>query len=209
MTRLLAALALAVSTLVVFGSPAHACSCAGSSPAGHAQRADAVFTGQVVSVDDPDGDKRVVSSGRLVVLDVEVDRVFKGEVDPQVRIGTAASSASCGLGDLSVGEPLVFFATVESPREPGLLHSTLCHGTGPAQPGLVADLEAALGEPAPPGDPADVGEAGGGSAGYDSRLELTFDGPDEDGDGVLLWPMLVGLFAVATGAAAYVARRTT
>lgn len=213
---LLAALALAVGSLVLFAAPAQACSCVASTPAEQAERQPYVFVGRVLSATEG-------GRGSLeIVHEVEVDRVFKGEVPAQVRLASGAISASCGLGRLPDRRPLVFFAGDApllggSEAPPGTLYSYLCDGTGPMTGRVLAQLIAALGEPVAPvetpadGDPGADGAADGATSDADataSGADAASSGTTAD-QGALLWPWLLGLFAVAGGAASYVGRRTT
>lgn len=212
---LLAALALAVGSLVLFAAPAQACSCVASTPVEQAERQPYVFVGRVTSATEG-------GRGSLeIVHEVEVDRVFKGEVPAQVRLASGAISASCGLGRLPDRRPLVFFAGDApllggSEAPPGTLYSYLCDGTGPMTGRVLAQLIAALGEPeAPVEAPADGDQGDDPADATASDADATASGADAASSGTsadqgaLLWPWLLGLFAVAGGAASYVGRRTT
>lgn len=126
MTRGLAlAVGLGVAVLGLLPGTAAACTCAVQSQAEHLRRADAVFTGRVIRVEDPRGNQRVLSSADPIVATVAVEDVAKGRaVDGpfraglcggsnqlpdnvqkpdavagahRVRVATARSGASCGL----------------------------------------------------------------------------------------------------------------
>ena len=186
--RLLGALALAVTSLVVHGAsgtPAYACSCARDGIPQFVEGAEAVFTGSVTD--------RAQSGGDLgpVVYTVAVDQVYKGEVGPEVELSTAAHSAACGLPGLPEGEPLLFFgsghADVGRGAGPGDTDFAinLCNGTGATSDRELAEVEAAAGAPSEPE---------GGSATDDATGTATSgtEGADGSGsdDGVSAW--LVG-----------------
>ena len=187
--RLLAALVLAITSLVMFGTtPAQACSCAVGTPQEYAERAEVVFVGTVTSTDGGPKD-------RLVSYDVEVDRVFKGEVGPETSVVSSSMSSMCGLPGLPEGEPLLFFA---DPGSAGLTVNS-CGGTGEARPGNLKALTAVLGEAHEPSSLPD-------------RLgsPVTTVDSDEDDAGTAAW--LVGgglLFAAAVGGGVLIRRRRT
>lgn len=206
--RLLAAVALATTSLLVFGAgPAQACRCVPATVAQQLERADHVFTGVVRERSD-DGTGPVS-------YDVAVQAVHKGEVHERVQVVSPRSSASCGVTDLPEGDPLVFFASADDPtaaRGSGpsagpvaVVHTLLCDGTGPATPELAAAVTAGTGQPrapapAPSGpspDPADTGRP----AGTD---DAAGDGP---GDGTPVWPWALGGAVLLGAGAAYAVKR--
>ena len=96
---------LAIATNLVFTAPkAHACSCMQQSVAEGVQGADAVFEAQVrsVALDGP-------SPMALRRAMLEVRRVWKGEVQPSIEIGTASNSAACGFS-FSEGDSYLVYA---------------------------------------------------------------------------------------------------
>ena len=142
--RLLIALALACSGLVLTGVPAQACTCKdGDSVDQQARRADVVFTGVLRSQE---------RRAKEQVYTLDVERIYQGRVaETPVEVASAAGT-SCGLGRLEVERAYVVFATRGGAR----LESEQCTGTGRATPALVADVERALGPgnqvPDPPVD---------------------------------------------------------
>ena len=117
---------------------------------------DAVFSGSVVDIDDPEGDAELVSSARTVTYTFEVDAVAKGDVGSNQQVGTAASGASCGFG-FRDGRRYVVFAEQD---KRGDLSTSLCSNTHPLKVGENIDFASVE---APPG--AD------GSAEYPRRAE--------------------------------------
>lgn len=150
--RLLAALALAVGSLVVAGAtgtPAYACSCVPFDVAQSVERAEAVFTGTV---------RERSQAGELepVVYTVAVDQVYKGRVAAETTVATAAHEAACGLPRLPEGEQLLFFGsgTTLLDRGQGAVSSdlavNLCGGTGPADDHRLAGVAQVAGAPSEP-----------------------------------------------------------
>lgn len=205
MTRVLAALALALlssalGSLVLLAPPAYACSCVHQTTGDQARAADQVFVGVVSPEPAPTADATGGAGGAGVHrMLVRVDRVFAGELADRVQVVTAASPAACGIGELPVGEPVLFFTEsglrVQQPHPDGepLVVANRCGGTAPVTDRLLADVTVVLGEPSPP--------------------HLAVPKPDEieqapmPGDGTPMWPWLAGLLAAAAGAATYAARR--
>jgi hypothetical protein len=137
--RAVAAAAMTMTSLVLFSPapPAHACLCVMGQPAKHARTADAVFTGRVIDT----------GSGRgAVVYDVTVDRVWKGDVADRVQVTSGAQSSACGLPDLPVGVPILWFASGEQPH----LGAGLCSGTGASSAENVRAVTQVLGQPGEP-----------------------------------------------------------
>lgn len=141
--RLLLALALACSGLLLTQLPAQACSCGGRGIQGHARSADVVFSGMLVQAE----------TGRnrdIYTLDVE--RIYQGRVDDTPVEVVASKEFACGV-ELRADRAYVLFV-----REDGLrLTSGGCTGTDRATPAYVADVERVLGpgtaipKPPPPG----------------------------------------------------------
>jgi hypothetical protein len=156
LTSLLVGCLLVVAGVVI-APPASACSCAGIPTTKESfDRADAVFTGSLVSrqVTHPDGD--IHSSGDPAVHVFAVDAVFKGDVHERQYVVSPDSGASCGL-ELSGDGPFVVFATKASgtANSPLTGHEDqyaafLCGGTGPADAAVEAELGVLAGAPATP-----------------------------------------------------------
>lgn len=141
-TRLLLALLLAFGAVgVVTTSPAHACSCAGSTIEQRAPETDAIFQGEVVDVAS-------AGSGRAVYT-FEVLQVWKGTVGAEVDVYTSGSGASCGL-EIEYGQRDVIYADVDGSR----LSSGLC--SAPFGSGGKAALTALLGPPTTPDPPGEI-----------------------------------------------------
>jgi len=146
-------LLLLIGLLHVAGaSPAGACSCAMTSDEEAFGRADAVFVGSLTDRTVDDGLLR--ASDDPGVLRFDVSAVYKGAVQVDQEIVTAAESASCGLAVLRTGDVLVFAnEDASSSPQPGenQLSGDLCNGTrsldGGAVPATFA--EAAQPEPSP------------------------------------------------------------
>lgn len=147
MTRLLGAvcaLFVACGGVLLVQAPAQAaCSCTDTGTMEHAADADAVFTGTIRETRKPGPDESGKVKGLFTYV-VDVERVYRQEgtvVTETVKVSSARSTATCGLGNLPVGSSYVFFATA---RDAGF-RAGACGGSGPVTDQLVADVEAALG----------------------------------------------------------------
>jgi hypothetical protein len=135
---------LVVAFLGTVPGSAAACSCAFGSQQRDLQRADAVFTGRVVRVEDERGNQEGLVSAEQVIATVAVDEVAKGrglggpflaglcnsskqlrddvrKPEPvprarRVRVSTAGSEAACGLG-LQRGQTWRIYAQRARPGE--------------------------------------------------------------------------------------------
>jgi hypothetical protein len=146
-TGILLLLGALTGALVVVGAPpAQACSCAGGTTAEFTERADAVFTGRLVSRDEPD--RPVISSADPALHVFAVDAVAKGAVSERQEVLSPLSGASCGL-ELTGDGPVAVFATrtadsyLSSPGpglEDGQYYANLCGGSAPLTPRLEAEL---------------------------------------------------------------------
>jgi hypothetical protein len=143
--RLLAALLLAGSCVVVLGAPAMAaCPARPASTQSHVMDASDVFSGSVA-------DRR--RAGDQVVYTVAVDRVYKGSVGaPEVEVSTERSRRGCGLPDLRPGAHYVFFATAGG----SALTTDQRNGTARATGDLTGKVERILGDGSPPTPPAPI-----------------------------------------------------
>ncbi len=133
-TGLLAGLLLVVAGWVS-APPASACSCTGGTTTDALARADAVFSGRLVSREVDDGTALHVFA---------VDTVHVGEVSARQGVLSAASGASCGL-ELRGGGPFLVFAT----RQGDALAADLCGGTRPWDATTAAEVQMLTGA-APP-----------------------------------------------------------
>jgi hypothetical protein len=152
---LLACSATSVGFAVASGQPVSACSCEVFTEQEAFDRADAVFTGELVEVVTPPGDTDSSPDVERFVFDVDV--VYKGEaVDPQTIV-TARDGATCGLEVHGPG-PFLVYATLTDSIVTGAaddeLYSNLCSGTR-----AVADaaVPAGFGAGQPPSAPAPSG----------------------------------------------------
>lgn len=143
---LLAALALALSFVVLVPATASACSCAISGVRDYVYRADVVVVGTVTDRRDPP-QRPVMSSTDPVTYTVTVDRVLTGEAHATTEIRSAAFGASCGLEGVRAGRRYVLFATVDAQQQ---LRADLCGGTAPATAAYLRRVEALTGSGHPP-----------------------------------------------------------
>ena len=146
--RLLAALFLAGSGVVLAQLPAHACSCVSTPTQVQSKRADDVFSGTVT-------DATSTKSGRRVTTwtyDVAVERIYKGDVATstvQVTSQGGGKGSSCGLGRLPADKSYVFFAQAAGSE----LSADVCGGTAPASGRLEKLVERVLGDGHTPAAP--------------------------------------------------------
>lgn len=156
------AFVVALASVVLTQMPAHACRCLASNTARDAQRADAVFTGTVVSVqkppsgnspegDNPTGEGEKTNRAGTITIMVEADRSWKGHVPTKVELTTSASSASCGVDDLKADRKYLFFAHSDNAK----LTINSCGGTTPLTAKVGDNISKLLG---PGKDPAVTAE---------------------------------------------------
>ena len=159
--RLLATLLLsgllAVAAVVV-ASPASACSCAPATTEEYFARADAVFTGRLVSREVAHTGP-VSSSGDPALHVFAVDAVYKGTANQEQGVVSPQSSASCGLELAGDGRVVVFASRsgdeVGSVPALGQYAASLCGGSGPVDAAVEAELAALRGPSSdPPSAPA-------------------------------------------------------
>jgi MYXO-CTERM domain-containing protein len=170
---------------VGLAAPAQACSCAMGSVDDRLERADAVFTGEIVERSNgliyEEGQPS--SLGRFVYT-IEVDRVYKGEVDEVQQVVAGTSGAACGVVFPKSGPILVFGN--EGPGiatgrvEDGQLSTGLCDGSRTS-----VTVPVALGEGAAPPT----------GAGYLSTATTTE--PDADMGQSVVSPWAIGVGAAA------------
>jgi hypothetical protein len=136
---ILIALALLVTSTVAAG-PASACRCPEPALATAASGADAVFAGEVVTVEP-----RAGQSQRITVA---VDAVWKGEVGARVVIVTPATSCGLVTKGAKVGRHLLF--VVRASGGPNNFEGRQCQGTTLASPSLRTHADRVLGASRPP-----------------------------------------------------------
>lgn len=135
----LATALLSLAGVVLVGAPAFACSCTAVSFGTQVDQADAVFLADVAAVSQTDGSQ--------LTMAVQVERVFKGELDsPDVEVSTAAQPSACGLGEVPAGTKYLFLTTG------GV--TSICHGSKPADNQVMQRVERLLGPGTPPPAPA-------------------------------------------------------
>jgi hypothetical protein len=136
--RLAAAVALTGCGLVVGALPADAGTQA------DAKQASAVFIGRVTDVDRA---PRKGNEPVTATYDVEVERVYKGNVSTEtVQVTSSRASKDCKRLELDPGRQYVFFVD----NDESALAADTCSGTDRASTGLVTRVERMLGEGRPP-----------------------------------------------------------
>lgn len=161
-----AALVLVAVVVTAGGHTASACSCVGFADREAFGRADAVFTGTLVDIEELSNENYSSTDPQRFMF--EVTAVFKGRALAQQTIVTAQGGESCGLEVTGPG-PFIVFATTEdstvSGAERGELYSNLCGGTRAIADG---DVPAAFGAGRPPAG-VDASNDMTGSDGLDVR----------------------------------------
>ncbi|QJD83953.1 hypothetical protein [Cohnella herbarum] len=104
---------------------AYACSCA-APPAVSEElaRKTAIFSGKVVAVKPPE-QKEIMSTADPIKVTFAVDQVWKGEVGEKTVVGTASSSASCGIESFAMDAEYIVYAY----GEPDQLETGICERT--------------------------------------------------------------------------------
>ncbi len=139
------AMLVALSGVLIATAPAFACTCEPPPPPLDAlEGADAVFAGEVVSIEEsPIGDDGIWSSADPVTVTLSVDEVWKGLAVQDVTILTVSSGDSCGFG-FDEDERYLVYAYRNSYDFPGKLSTHLCSRTRPTN--FAAEDLAVLGE---------------------------------------------------------------
>lgn len=133
--------------------PACACSCAERTTSGYIDDAEMIARGTVVSIQSPRGGSSAAERG----YQLQLNRVWKGGTVPElVRVGSAASGASCGIEEVGVGDEILLFADGSS----GNWTASLCSGTAKLNSTKLAELTKELGQGTAPA-PGAAPNAGG------------------------------------------------
>lgn len=140
--RLLIALVLAGSAVVLTQLPAHACKCAAGSTKDDIKRADAVFSG--VLLDSSTG-RTGERDRRETTYEIEAETVYRGTVKTADIVVTTETDSSCGLGELEADKRYLFFVVEDGAK----LTTDQCSGTARASGELVEKVEKALGAGTP------------------------------------------------------------
>ena len=99
-------LSLLAAWLAWSADRSHACSCRQpGSPSEELERSAAVFAGRVVSIDDS---LVLGSSLAPLIVEFEIETVWKGLLHRRVELKTASDTASCGFSFVEGGEYLVY-----------------------------------------------------------------------------------------------------
>jgi hypothetical protein len=140
MKRLVVASTLSLAAFMFAPREVHACSCMKTPPALEAARGvDVVFHGKLVSV------REVPASGQYgldtKIFTFDVVRTFKGQLDAQVNVETAAESAACGRAYGDPGSEWLIYARVDDQgrTRDGLCSRTMAIDAAAAD---IAELEA-------------------------------------------------------------------
>ncbi|PRP91812.1 hypothetical protein ENSA5_52490 [Enhygromyxa salina] len=133
-------LTLLPAALVLAPSEAAACSCIPTPGALESARdSDAVFAAKLVSVSDaPKAGPHDLETKNVTF---EVTRTFKGQLDAQININTAANSAACGRNYGDPGSEWLVYARID---DQGQARDNLCSRTRPLADAAadIVELEA-------------------------------------------------------------------
>lgn len=154
----------------------HACSCIEpGTPSEALEGSAAVFSGRVVAIDD-----RLALGSSLdpLIVEFDVDTVWKGSLRQRIQLKTASDSASCGYSFVEGVEYLVYSRNGSE--------ASLCSRTRPLSKAGDDLAELGPGQAVPQSEPAPTSAspetpAGGGC------------GPPAGGDGLLLAGVVIGL----------------
>lgn len=169
-------------------TPAFACSCVPLDTKQQAEAAQLVAKASVRSVSEAGQ----ADGAAATVYTVDLASVWKGDAQARIDVLTPQRGESCGVEGLAPGSTIVLFAAKSDTmgNSSPSWHTNLCSGTGQADPQVVDELTALLGNPTapPPGPPTEP-------------PETTDDG---EGQGRMLGAIaLVGLSALGAGAVAW------
>ncbi len=165
-------------------SEANACSCMRLTPAEGLSSSQAVFTGEVLSVEKNEATK----FGGLEAT-LRVEDVWKGDVGAEVEVHTAASSAACGYNFVVGTKYLVYAYTDET--DP--MRVSLCSRTAPVE-NAKEDL-ASLGKPSKHYE-ATQKKAGGNAGGGKDRCSASALGAGASNVAWMAVLLLVGMVAM-------------
>ncbi|CUR55649.1 conserved exported hypothetical protein [metagenome] len=180
MRRMLVILLLALSGVLLGELPAHACSCVTQTTQDQVKRASDVFLGTITTRSKAD-DK--------VTYEVDVERVYKGDVTTPATVTSAGSSASCGLDSLAADKRYLFLGTAQGES----VEVNLCGGTAPATARKVDRISTILGAGSAPATPPDAEPVQATITRVDDSQPASFSRLAAPG-GALLLVGLLGLF---------------
>ena len=141
-SRLLIALVLACAGIVLAqGSAQAVCRCVQGGLEGDIRRADAVFSGVLVSSSGTGGGK-----SEFATYEIEADTLYRGNVRT-VNVDVRSRNDDCALGELEADRRYVFFVTEQGPD----LRADRCGGTSARTARLTRQVEQVTGEGTPLG----------------------------------------------------------
>ena len=132
MPRLLVALLLALSGVVLTQMPAHACTCVKNDTPAHIENATTVLLGTVTSS---------ARDGKTLTYDVQVERVYKGAAAASVTLESPSTKKACALDTLVADRRYVVFGT----QQGDVVEVNSCGGTAPTTDRLLTSVTGELG----------------------------------------------------------------
>ena len=137
---------VAVATLLMAITPAHACDCVGSTVEERVDRSQLVLIADVISLTEP---------GAIV----QVEHYLKGSGEAVIEVGGRRALGLCGFfDDASIGETCLLFGFESRPESGAPLGTSLCSGNaqltgdfaGDIAAQRIAEVEAVTGPGQPP-----------------------------------------------------------
>jgi hypothetical protein len=136
--RLLFALVLACTGVVLTQMPAHACRCVQHGVQDHADRADVVFSGVLVDTSPGTSGRK---EKRATIYEIDAETLYQGNITTD-SVDVVSLDTSCSLGDLKRDRSYVFFV-----KEKGAeLRADQCGGTERARDDYLRKVQRVLGE---------------------------------------------------------------
>ena len=133
MPRLLVALLLALSGVVLTQMPAHACTCVKNDTPAHIKNATTVLLGKVTSS---------ARDAKTLTYGVQVERVYKGTAATSVTLQSPSTKQACALDNLVADRRYVVFGT----QQGDVVEVNSCGGTAPMTDKLITSVTGALGD---------------------------------------------------------------
>lgn len=186
MRRMLVALLLALSGVLLTQMPAHACTCVESDTAGHIKNATTVLLGTVTSSR---------KQGKTLTYVIQVERVYKGVAATSVTLRTPATKGACALDDLVADRRYVFFGT----QQGDVVEVNSCGGTAAASARLLTSVTRVLGAGTSPESSSDSGPVTATFTRVDGTAPTTFPRLAAPGGALVIIGLLGLLFLRRVG----------
>jgi len=117
-----------------------ACSCIIESSDEALENSVAVFSGKVTKITEDQPTWPIISSAESVIVEFQVDRVWKGPSEKTIKVTTASDEGTCGYG-FEMGKTYLVYSYEIEDNDPLVLKVSLCSKTSP-----IADASEDLSE---------------------------------------------------------------